>query len=319
MKKPKKAEPEVLLGEGGPTEAGYHSIESMLQCPKKYQLQHVRGIRQPQHVESEAFAVGILYHAARAHWFALRFATDAKAWASIKETMRKAAMENKLPVTLKAEQRAFILIEQYAAFWLKRPRPTPVAAEYLLGPATILPNDPFSFRTARLDDVSRYPEANGQLCIGESKTTSTSIDDTVNQYELHGQTMLQYVLWKMAPQGEAMHGPVAGIILDVAKKPYGNDKAKFGRTFIQITDHQIAWFVKSLGGYLRAAAGIDWDADAPRNVSACTYLAGRARVACQFRDLCRFGKSASIKYVLRDGNSLKSFKPSPGKTVMPWD
>jgi len=319
-KKPKIVEPEVLLGESGPTAAGWHSIESFLQCPKRYQFQHIRGIREPLAQVPDHFAVGQMYHAGRARWFANKFSTTEESWQSIADAVRAAALENNLPVSPKAERQALVYLQEYVRHYSKRPLPTPVAAEYLVGPAPLKPGDPFFlYRTARLDDVSKYHEAGGALCVGESKTTSTTINDTVNQYTLHGQTMLQILLWKMAPQGEKTFGPVAGIMLDVVKKGYNGEPSDFGRRFIPITDYQLNWYAANMQRYLRAAAGVDWNADAPRNVSACTYLAGRMRVPCEFRDLCQHGRSASSKYVMRDGTRLGAWKPEPGKEVPPWE
>lgn len=311
--------PPVILGESGPTQAGWHSIEAFLRCPKEFQFATVRGIRQPQTMTPEPLAVGALFHAGRARWFSLRFASDEKAWASITAAVQEEAANMRLPTSLAAEQRAMNLLNQYVDHYSKRVRPTPVAAEYLVGPASVDGTDPFAMRTARLDDVSKYPEAGNKLCIGESKTTSTSVADTVNQYTLHGQPLLQILLWKHAPQGEAMHGPVAGVVLDVVVKPYGkNKKATFGRQFVPVSEHALAWYAQSLRGYLRAAAGVDWNAAAPRNVSACTRLIGRGRFACPFRDLCTHGRSAAAQYVLADGSALHQWKPSEGKEVAPW-
>lgn len=313
-------ETEVLLGESGPTEAGYHSIEHFMECPKKYQFSTIRGVHHPLHQNPDYFSVGSLFHAGRARWFSLRFSTEPQAYANVLDAMEKEADLQKLPVSHEAKARAAELVGAYIEHYSKRVRPKPVAAEYKIGPAPLKPNDPFFlFRTARLDDVSFYPEANNFLCIGESKTTSTSVADTVNQYELHGQTMLQAALWKMCPNGEAKYGPVRGIMLDVVKKPYGKEKAKFERVFVPVSDYAISWFVDSMRGYLKAAASIDWNAEVPRNASSCTKMIGRMRVPCEYRDLCRFGKSASAKYVTREGNSLLTWRPTAEQNRPPWE
>jgi hypothetical protein len=315
-----ETKPKVLLGRGGPSEAGWHSIEDFLRCPKEYQFRHIRKIRTPISQVPDHFAQGLMFHAGRARWFALRFATSEKAWMSIKEATEREAEEQKLPVSLKAKQQVQALLTMYVDNYSRRPLPNPIAAEYKLGPAPMKDGDPFQlWRTARLDDVSHYPEAAGKLCIGESKTTSTSINDCLNQYQLHGQPLLQQVLWRNAQQGQAKFGAVAGIMLDIVKKPYGKDRAQFARVFVPVSDWTVKWYVRSMQGYLRAAAAVSWDADAPRNVSACTRLIGRGRIPCEFRDLCQEGGSASSKYVLASGNSLKSHQPDVGMEKMPWE
>lgn len=315
-----EATPEVIVGESGPSQAGWHSVQDFLTCMKEGQLRHVRGIRKPLANNPDYFSIGSALHAGRARWFTLKFATDEKAWVSIQDAVRKELEAQKLPTSLKAEQDAMKYLQEYVDHWSKRPKPTPIATEYLIGPAPVQPNDPFFFyRTAKLDDISKYPEAGGALCIGETKSTSTTVNDCINQYTLHGQTLLQLVLWKSAPQGEATFGPVQGIMLDIIKKGYGNERSGFARQFLPITDISLAWYRKSMAGYLRAISQIDWNADAPRNITACTRLVGRARVACEFRELCQHGRSASIKYVLRDGESLLTWKPTDERKVPPWE
>lgn len=314
--------PEVLFdgSTGGATEAGWHSIEAILKCAKEYQFRYVRGIHQPQFIMPDHFAIGALFHAGRARWFTLRFATDAKAWESIQQAVEEERELQRLPVRMVAEQKVLQYLTMYCNYWSKRPLPKPLAAEYKLGPAPLKEGDPFMLhRTARLDDASYYPEAGGALCLGESKTTSGSINDCVNQYTLHGQTLLQLVLWKMAEQGEKRHGPVKGIMLDVTQKPSGKNPAKFARTFIPVPQHALSWFVDALRVYLRAAAQIDWDSEVTRNVAMCTRMEGRARIPCEYRELCMHGKSASIRYVLRDGSSLLKHQPKPGVMRSPWE
>lgn len=311
--------PEVLLGKGGPSQAGWHGLEAFLECPKKAQFM-LRGIRKPAAQTPDALAVGSMFHNARARWFKHRCSTSPEALEDVSRAIEESTLEASLPVRREAELTARKFMDMYIEHYSKRPLPKPVAAEYLLGPAPLAESDPFFlFRTARLDDVSRYPEAGGRLCIGEAKTTSTSIADTANQYTLHGQPMMQVALWKMAPQGEAMHGPIAGVLLDIFKKPYANQKADFGRVFVPINEHAMNWYVKSIRGYLKAYSGMDWNSAAPRNITSCTRIIGRARVPCQFRELCMSGESASILYTLAKGESLRSWQSNPEREVPPWE
>ncbi len=313
---------EVILGKGGPSALGWHKIESFLRCPKAFQLKEVRQIRVPQSKVPDHFAVGIMHHAMRAKWFALKFKSDDAAWLQLSRAAQEACEENALPISPDAEQRAMTLFRLYIEHWKVRPLPRPLVAEYLVGPASVFPEDPSTLieRTARLDDVSYYPEAGGKLCIGEAKTTSSSIADTVSTYQLHGQPMLQLLLWNVSEQGAKKYGPVEGIMLDVAVKPYERKKAAFERVFVPISKWALDWYAQSMRGYLRAASKVAWDTEVPRNVQGCTYLAGRMRVACEFRELCQHGQSASIKYVLgKEGKSLLDHRPEPGKMKRPWE
>ncbi len=316
----------------GPTREGWHSFESAWRCLKEYQFQHVRKIRQPQAQTPDYFAVGLLFHAARACWFSNNFDTSPKTWTLINEAVQAESAKQRLPVSLNAEKRALELTQLYMNHWSRLPKPKVLAAEYDIGPATLLTNmeelerhengmhsGAVSYtRTARLDDVSRYPEGQNQLFIGESKTTSTSIADTVNQYRLHGQPLLQYALWSTAPQGEKKHGPVAGVMLDIIKKPYEGKKPEFAREPLYFTPEVREWFVKAVHQKLRDVAAVTWDTDVDRNPSACTRQVGRARIECPYRDLCLHGRSASVKYVFEDGNSLVTWKRGEGREVAPW-
>lgn len=314
--------PEIVFDDAplGATEKGWHQIQAALNCSKEFQYAKIRGITTPKRQTPDYFAVGQLMHVAKAHWFLNNFRTDAAFRASLLIAVQKAAEQNKLPVTLKAEQTALKYFEEYVDHYSMRARPEVVAAEYLLGPVPLQPDHPlYAFRTARLDDVSKYPEAGNALCLGETKTTSGSVSDCIKQYSLHGQIAMQLALWKAAPQGEAKHGPVAGVMLDVIQKGYGGQKCKFGRQLIRLTDRTLLWFSKNLERTLKAASQLTWDSDARRNIGACTRMAGRARVSCEYQALCMHGKSASINYLFEDGQSLLTWRPSEGKSVGPWE
>lgn len=316
-------EPEVLLGSsgGGATKAGWHAIEAFLRCPKEYQLKHVRGLYQPRESTPDHFAVGGLFHAGRARWFASKFDTSHATWELVRTAIQHEAQINKLPVSIGAEQKALILMEAYVEFWSVRPKPRPVACEYLLGPSPLLKGEHSEAfkRTARLDDVSYYPEAGGRLCIGEAKTTSTSVADTASEYDLHGQPLMQLALWVTSENGEAQHGPVAGFVLDVAVKGYGEKKPSFGRIVVPIPAFALQWYVHSMLHYVRQSKQVEWDTEVPRNTSQCTRLKGRGRVPCDFRELCKHGRSAALNYVMEGGKQLTAHVPEEGRRRMPWE
>lgn len=305
--------------EPGASEAGFHSIADMLRCPKEWQFRYLRGIRQPQVGVKSPLARGTLFHVGRAHWFAHNFSTSATVRDIIVEKVQEAVEKMQLPVRSEDEVYALQLLDAYVEHWSKSAvKPTPVAVEYKIGPAPLAPDDPFYFyRTARLDDVSVYPESGGRLAIGECKTTSVSINDAVNEYTLHGQPMLQRLLWDSCKEGSAKHGPVSHVVLDVIKKPYGKEKAQFGRMALPINDYSLKWYANAMRGYLRASAMMEYHTEVPRNVSACTRLIGRARVPCEFRDLCMYGRAAAGRFVNKDGKPLVTIRAMNG--VMPWE
>ena len=306
---------DVILGEGGPSEYGYHQISSFLSCNKKFQYEKVRGIRKPMAQTPDHFAIGQLFHAGRAHWFAQRFDTSAEAFERCKAAMQKAAEENKLPVTIDAERTALRYLQEYIDHYSIRPLPDPIAAEYLVGPTEL--DGVGTLRTARLDDVSRYFEAGGKLCIGESKTTGADIGTTINEYTLHGQPMLQALLWELSSQGAAQFGPVDGVMLDIVQKGRGGERCKFARVVVPIKRRVLDWYRENLVKALRAAANVTWESSEPRRITSCTEMHGGARVACTYRDLCINGAEAAMDYVTTDGQYLDQVRPVNGVEI--WE
>lgn len=291
---------EVIEGQSGATEAGYSRIQDFLRCPKAYQFKALRQLHRPVSVTLDHFAVGTLVHAGVAKWFVVGMPDPVKkpkTFAKVLAAMEKEAEEQKEPVSSKAIQDASRYVLEYCEHWKMRPKPKVLATEYKLGPAPLFPGDPeSSWRTARLDDVSRYDEAGGALCIGERKTTSASIADTIRQYQLHGQIIMQTLLWDASPQGKAVHGPIAGVVLDVIQKGY-NSASKFGRIFIPVNEHQKKWFSESMSTILKQASALTADGECERRTTGCTYMAGRGRVDCDFKELCMTGRSALGLYV----------------------
>lgn len=315
-----QGEREVLVGsaKGGASAAGWHAIEAFLRCPKEYQFKHVRGLRRPSLVTPDPLAFGQMAHAARAAWLASKCAPISKCWPAVQKAVADCHLDAPLPIRQEAETNCLALMAEYIKHWSTRPHPKALATEYPLGPAPLDESHPFFFyRTARLDDVSVYPEAGNALCIGEFKTTSVSVADCVQQYTLHGQPLLQWLLWKMAPQGEAMHGPIKYVMLDVAVKPYGDKKPSFARVALPLEDHALTWYVESMYGYLKAASRVERDSNVPRNVTACTRLIGRGRFPCEYRDLCAHGSSARTAYVGKNGESLDELSKKWG--VKAWE
>lgn len=289
-------------------------------CMKEYQFESIRHIYKPTNVTPDHFAIGSMLHAGKARWFAKRFLMDEATWVSIQDAMRDEMEREKLPVTKRALQMGERYMKEYMVFWSKRPKPKPIACELKLGPTPLEHGDPFfMWRTARLDDVSYYPDVLNKLCLGETKTTSAPFTTVIEKYTMHPQILLQMLLWKMDPGGEAKYGPILGVMLDIIKKGYGEEASAFQRHFIPLPPYAMTWFPRTLKGYLRAQSAIDWDADAPRNPMRCTRMEGRSLISCTYRELCLAGRNASTLYVMGKGQSLLSHKPEPGKMRQPWE
>lgn len=303
--------------EGGPSGLGYSEIEGYLRCPKEYQLSNIRGIERPTAQSPDYFAIGSFVHAGRARWFSSQQSTSDETWQAIRADVAKTREELPKPCSDEAESTALRYLQEYVDHWSVRQKPNIVAVEHMLGP-TRLGDLLDSERTARLDDFGFYPEAGG-LAIGECKTTAAPISDCVNQYMLHGQPLLQRLLWDSAPQGAAMYGSVKGMVLDVVQKGYGGKRCQFARIFVQADERPLAWFKKELKAALTQKAALGWNSEPERRITSCTRLVGKARVACHFRELCQHGKAAAIEYAFKDGRALLDWSATEGKEASPWD
>jgi hypothetical protein len=303
------AVPDVILGKGGPSSHGWHSLVSYLECPKKFQYEKVRGLKIPYDQTPDALAVGSLFHAMRARLFSLRFANTAEAWDSLLAASREATLEQPAPISPEAERKALALIQAYREFYSTRPAVRPVAAEYLVEGRLAEEDHKSTWFSARLDDVSEYPGVG--LCIGEGKTCS-DINTCVTEYTQHGQPLLQAALWRASPLGEAMHGAIKGVMLDICQKgqvrklksgEIREQPAKFQRVFIPINDMVLDWYMADIRAYRAEANMVDWSSRTRRNVTACSKVYGRMRVQCPYLDLCRHGRNALGNYVLADGKT----------------
>lgn len=299
----------------GASPAGWHAIESKLRCDKLYQLLHIWKIRQPQYMTPDPLAVGGLFHVGRGWWFTNAFPTGAKAWAVLQDYVQDAALLMALPVREDAIRRTLNYLDQYCTYWSARAKPRVIGVEYDLKGAML----PGMERTARLDDVSEYPEASFKLCIGECKTTSESVAAVVNEYQLHGQIVKQDILWEIAENGERLHGPADSVLLDVVVKGYGKEKCVFGRQAIRITNYTKNWYLPMLAKHVNEAGLMTTETPAMRNITACTRQIGRMRVPCPMRELCTRGKAAAVQYVDEKGTSLNDPSYVNRKGAKPWD
>lgn len=286
----------VLVGESGPSPAGWHSLAQYLACPKMYQFSQLRKLRAVNAGESHiALAVGSLFHAGRAAWFATQCSAD---FAHVSKGMEDEA--GKIKANDQAVEDAKQIVRQYIEHYRLRPIPKVRAVEFLVS-ADKYNSTPFpgGARTARLDDVSEYVEANGACCIGEAKTTSDSLVGCVKEYDLHGQPLGQALLYKAI--GEPF-GRIAFVMLDVVKKPNARGgKCQFLRQAVPITDYSLSWYLPSLVASLRDVEFTKVSGNANRNPKACSTPWvnewGKANFrTCEFVDLCKFGPDARTRF-----------------------
>lgn len=303
----------------GPSEAGWHKGKAAFQCHKEHQFEQVRKVV-PAMVDQtpDPLGLGIMFHEGRAEWFRREFKTDTKTLKAMMDEMFHAAEKQKMPVSAEAKTRAGDLLGMYVEHYAMMPKPTPLAIEQDFGPAALHPGSTV-YRTARPDDVSRYPEAGGDIFLGDLKTTSDDPNTIAKQYQLHGQTMLGMLVYRNDKNGEKKLGKARGYMLDIVKKPYTGHKAAFLRVPIFITDWQLGWFATDMSRTVTEASLIEWDSKVKRNPTACQRVIGRRMFSCPYLELCKHGRSATVKYQFADGKPLVSWKPEAGKTTPPWE
>lgn len=308
---------DVIVGDSGPTDDGSTKTQTMLRCPKKYQFKYERGIAIPRSANPVYFSIGSIYGAGVAAVFSIGFAVGAKAWLFVKQKIQEEAERSRLPIRPQDEAYGLALVEQYLEHWKVRPNPKMIATEYKVGPI------PGFKRTGKLDGLGHYPTGDGatrhQFCIAEVKTTSGDIGSAVREYEFHPQTLQYQALYLMDPRGAAKYGPVDGHMFEICQKPEGKGKKpKFARAFVEVRPASLHTFVASTKAYIKMQDLIHWDSN-PTRTYQCTYQAGRARVDCEYKPLCRYGKSGASNFVLADGTRLRDHKPVEGKEKMPWE
>jgi hypothetical protein len=314
---------QTMWNEGGPSGLGYSEIEAYLRCPKEYQFGKVRGMSKPMSNTPDYFAIGSFLHAGRARWFAEGFSVSDETWQKMIADVDATRSGFELPSSDLAYSTALRYLQEYVDYWVVREKPKIVAVEHMLGPVRIdtrmEDGVAFTERTARLDDFGFYPEAGNKLMIGECKTTSGKISDVANQYTMHGQPGLQQLLWKLAPQGEAMYGAVSGMVLDVISKGMGGKRCEFARIGVDVPERLMVIVRNELARALVRKAQVTWNSDEERRVTSCTRLIGKARVACSFRDVCLYGRGGTMGMTFEDGSPVPNWQPSEGKETAPWD
>lgn len=294
-------QPVVGAPKEGPSIAGFHKIVDFLRCPQEYKYRHKLELVPKGKDEKMALHVGVLTHVGRAHWFASQFRDNVE---HCQDAIKKYVEQQGGSYKIEAEREACRLIAAYVEHWRTQPLPLCRAVEYEVGPAPLKEGDPFyGYRTARFDDVSNYPDALNKLCIGDLKTTSDTIAGCVNEYRQHGQFILYSILWKMAKEGQAVFGPIHGMMIDVMTK---EAVPKFHRELITVTSFQEHWFTASMQGWLKAASTVTTTSPVPRNVTQCSRaVSRRGSYMCDYHDLCHYGASRSNLYITKDGEMPK--------------
>lgn len=302
----------VLVGSAreGPSIAGFHKVVTLQRCETEYRYAESLGLKPVDAKPNAAFDVGTFTHHGRAMWFASQCTKHPD---DVCQDISDMVRADGNPIKIQAEREAQRLITKYIKHWSLYPKPHVRAVEYQLGPAPLKERDPFFlYRTARLDDVSIYPDALNQLCIGDLKTTSDTISGIVNEYRQSGQFMTYALLWDMAKEGREFFNntQIPGIMIDIVTK---DENPKFHRELLTITEHQKRWWYENMSHLLRRAANITGTTPTSRNTTQCARaISRRGSYLCPFHKLCQYGSSATGQYTFPDGRLMSEEKELVG-------
>lgn len=280
---------------------GWHKLGLFLRCPKAYQYKVLNGIVPEQDIAPTALAVGTLTHAGREYYLRKKNPNPHK----LTDHMLHVADLQKIPVSMEARRQGLRYVHEYIEHYERYDlKPKTIATEYALTGSITEKYGDLGERTARLDDVSRYKEAGGGLCVGEFKTTSGSVAECYKFYQFHGQPILQLLLWAASENGYQTHGGVEGVCLDVMQKGSGAKKSQFARYILTFPDSVLIAMHRHLQHHIKRMAAIHAGKRAHRDPTGCSFTTGNGRVSsCEYKALCTLGDSVSRMY-LKEGKPL---------------
>lgn len=283
-------------------------------CPKEHQFRHVRKVRfaplGPGAPIRMHFAVGLLFHVARAQWFNDGY--DGHLWVTaMKEFIKRYPKETGESLPDGCFDIAFRTFKTFKRYWKLTPKGKVLAVEYELEPRGLTPDAPqWAWRGARLDSIEKWPDG---VWIGEAKTSYAGDKGVKDMYALHGQPLLCMALW--SDKEVKRFGPLKGVLLDPMKKA---DAKQNGKAYPRIRlplrtyGHALEWFKKDFTQWVMMSENVQWN-DHVTRIMHCNRSFG----PCDFRALCLNGRDGALGYEI-DGEPLHQVKPSKGKEVAPW-
>jgi hypothetical protein len=298
--------------------AGWHSIAEGFLCEQSWVFRELRKVRKLVKKGGSHFAVGTLFHAGRAAWFKGGF----KPFSEV-IVFKMAEDEEKETYSAQEKEGAHALLQDYMEHWAKFSKPRVLAVEHTFRADLFKATGKlglFGRRTARLDDLSVYPEAGNRLAIGEAKTTSEPISKVITEYgPTHGQILMQAAVVKGDPAARK-YGPLSGVVLDVVRKKYNKSGggivgAECARHFTPHYTHALSWFSENLRLLASRLSVIDAKGVGLRNHTACQRPRrgefGTNFYECEYATLCAHGKTGASEYIYGE-------KASSLTTAPPW-
>jgi len=279
----------------GPSEAGWHRLQTALQCPRKYALNE-----KTERTWSPPLIKGSLVHVGLAHYYKRTWARmqgrkpgkgDLKEpldqWYEPLEAVSRLAMqqagESGNYLWMEFAELARRVVHEYIQHWqLERWEPLYIEEQFR-SHVTDEKGNRFLY-TQRADLVARDPR--GKIWIVDHKTTFRIAPKTIRRYTLSGQ-FLGYRLLGQRAFGDKF----GGVVLNMIQLPQDTKgRAEFKRPALE----PAPWAVRTFKQTLIRAEGIinqhkhleeplDWPA--VHHETACWTAYG----PCPFHETCQFG------------------------------
>lgn len=267
----------MKLINAGPSERGWHRIESAMRCPRLYAWEH-SGLVERQ--ISEPLARGSLIHVGLAHHYQRmkenQSGGDPEQWYTYEDAIQALAQveSNTSPLWEKLVPLAVDVCSAYINNWLHESWRI-LEVEYELRAKV---SGKYLY-TQRADLIVEDPD--GKVWIVDHKTAYRIVSKTLRQYTLDGQ-FIGYQMFGRAKYGERF----AGVILNRIK---ASPKYDFDRRPIEPAPAALKDFVPSL---IEAERRIEtWQGKEPREwpMTLTNQVCYGKYGQCDAYNLCRFG------------------------------
>ena len=213
----------------GPSRRGWHRLQLVLQCPRKYALYMARKHR-PEPTSSPALIKGTLLHTALAHRYALRGdAPDPELRSPLDAIEARAEAEPNAEVWKEHTGLVAKTYLEYELRWAAEQWETVAVEKELQATIRDDERDVGYLYTQRADLIARNP-ATGLVYIVDHKTTGRLTSKVLRRYTLSGQ-FRGYTFFGRGLLGDKF----GGVILNMVQWPDRKGALKFERI-----DHQPA-------------------------------------------------------------------------------
>lgn len=220
----------MRLLDPGPSRKGWHRLQTVLQCPRKYAL-YVASKATPGPVSSPALIKGTLLHTALAHHYALKRNPGAGLFSPLGAIEEQVKRQPNAAEWDKHAQLVSQTYLQYELRWAAEQWEVVNVERELV--ATIHDDDRNEayLYTQRADLIVRHPQT-GLVYIVDHKTTGRLSAKTLRRYTLSGQ-FRGYNFFGRGLLGDKF----GGVVLNMIQWPRGDGDAMFQRSDLEPAPH----------------------------------------------------------------------------------